>query len=338
MLHDIYFSSSASWLPEKLTPVKEGLKTAEFSQKDFARMGYESIAIAPAMMSVDTMAVTASHQAMMQADIKDEELVALTFNGFHDHGHPQFWSPSCYLPNEFKTENALPLSIYQGYNGQLLSISLLSQLLQTSKKSYALSVAADQVSLSGVNRWHDDGGIIYGDGAAAVVLSNTSGIAKIISLNTVNAVDLEGSWQFAPVFSSDNAAISDNKNSSRAAEKSSFNRHSQKSFDDTTQQAITTLWDMTFSDNSLVPEDIRYFIFPNLSEEVLDKNYFFVYPQAKERSLWHFGKTIGHLTASDAVVGLDYLFKNDLLVEGDKVLCIGSGAGMSWTCLVIEKL
>lgn len=338
MRHEIYISSCASWLPDVLTPVVVGLTKGEYSQKDFDTMGYQSIAIAPSDISVESMATYAAQRALDQANISGEQLAMLTFNGIHRHGHPQLWCPASYLQHQLSAEEALPLSIYQGCNGQLLSISMLSQILQTSKKTYALAVTADNFSLGGINRWCGDYGIVYGDAATAVVLSKTKGIARIISCNTVSDPSLEALHRFNLPFSSNDLALSYKQYNVRATKKAFLKTYGKDVIINATKKAIAKLWKETFTNNNLSPNDINYFIFPNLSEEVLDENYFSVFPQIKERSLWNVGRTLGHLGASDVAVSVDYLFKNSLLKTGDKVLCVGAGSGFSWTFIVIEKV
>lgn len=337
MSHDIYIAACAAWLPETLTPVKKGLSSGEYFQKDFESMGYRSIAIAPQTLSVATMGLAAAQKAMHSAGIQGEDLAMLTFNGVHRHGHPQLWCPASYLQDKLQAEQALPLSIYQGCNGQLLSIAVISQFLQTSEKSSALSVTADQYSLGGINRWHGDYGIVYGDAAAAIVLSRGKGMAKILSLNTYHDPSLEGLHRFNAPFFASTATYDEKQYNVRATKKAFLKHHGKAAVIQATQKAMAVLWDKTFSTNHWQPEDIRYFIFPNLSEAVLDTNYFSVYPKSKEKSLWHFGRTLGHLSAADVAVGLDYLFKPARLPAGEKVLCIGAGSGFSWSMMVIEK-
>ncbi len=337
MSHDVYIASCGSWLPEKLTPVQEGLASGEYSEKDFESMGYESIAIGPESQSAPFMGLAASKTAISNAGIQGDNLSILTFNGVHRHGNPQLWCPASYLQHQLHAEEALPFSIYQGCNGQLLSIALITAFLQTSIKPYALSVTADQYSLGGINRWHGDYGIVYGDAAAAMVLSRTKGIAKIISLHTYSDPSLEGLHRFDESLHASDSFLKEKYYNVRATKKAFLKRYGKETVMQATKKAMATLWEKTFSENQLMPDDICYFIFPNLSEEVLDANYFSVYPSAKEKSLWHFGRKLGHLSAADVGVALDYVFKNNLLKAGEKVLCIGAGSGFSWSTMVIEK-
>lgn len=338
MQSNVYIASCASWLPEAMMPIEKAIKSGEYASKDAKAMGYESIAVSPPNVSVEMMALDAATNAIEQANVSGSELAMLTYNAVHRHGHPQLWCPASYLQHELGAEDAMPLSIYQGCNGQLLSMEMLASILLKSAKNYALAVTADKFSFGGINRWHGDYGIVYGDAASAIVLSSKPGIAKICTIKTVHKPFLEKLHRFDKPIDLNAKDAVDKQYNIRSTKKEFLQSYGKDAVINATKDAIQRLWQETFLEGVISPDQIHYFIFPNLSEEVLDTNYFSIYPQAKERSLWYLGKQLGHLGASDCAVGLDYLLNQNNLMPGEKIACIGAGAGFSWTLMIIEKL
>jgi 3-oxoacyl-[acyl-carrier-protein] synthase-3 len=95
------------------------------------------------------------------------------------------------LQNKLQLTSALPFAISQGCNSQLLSLELVSRFLLSSEKDAAVIVAADNFSTSKFDRWNADYSIVYGDAAAAMTISKTSGIAKILSLHSFCDAEME---------------------------------------------------------------------------------------------------------------------------------------------------
>ena len=337
MLYDVYILSCGSYLSETLTPAYDGVKIGDYSLDDYTKMGYKSISIVSDECTVESMAVHVATKIMHNANVNGKELAALTFNAVHRHGHPQLWCPASYLQHELNAEGALPFSIYQGCNGQLQSISMLSYILQCSDKPYALSVASDKFSSGGINRWNGDYGIVYGDAASALILSRKSGILKILDMYTVSDASLESMHRFDSPFMANDINLHDKQYNIKATKKEFIKNFGKSKITDATKKSMAKLWSKIFSNNGITPEDVKYFVVPNLAEDILNDNYFSIYPNMKKKSLWFYGSTVGHLGASDVCVSLDYLCKNAMLNTGDKVLCIGAGAGFSWSFMLLEK-
>jgi len=335
---DIYITSSASWLPDSMSSITTAIASGEYAQSDAEEMCYENISIAPKNITVMDMAAEAANRALKKANTAGSQLEMLTYNAIHHHGHPQLWCPASYLQRILHAESAMPLSIYQGCDGQLLSIAMLSRVLQTSEKNYALSVAADKFSNGGINRWHGDYGIVYGDAATAVVLSKINGIAKILDLQSAHNPALESLHRFDQAYDVEEQTYFEKQYNVRSAKKNFLTQHGKDFLIQATHSAMRRLWNKIFSKNTTSPEDIRFFIFPNLAKNVLDKNYFPIYTDIEKKSLWKFGKQVGHLGASDCIAGLTYLIESQEVHAGDKILCIGAGSGFSWSFMLIEML
>jgi 3-oxoacyl-[acyl-carrier-protein] synthase-3/clorobiocin biosynthesis protein CloN2 len=56
------------------------------------------------------------------------------------------------------------------------------------------------------------------------------------------------------------------------------------------------------------------------------------------RSTWEFGRTVGHLGASDQIVSLDHLLATGEVGPGDYVLLAGMAAGVTLSAAVVRIL
>ena len=329
--NDIYIASCASWLPENFFPVEKALLEGKYEDKDAKDTAYHSVAVASDNLYPSEMASCAAKLALKSAGIKGDELASVIYNAIHRHGNPQLWCPASYLQSELAAVDAIPLTINQGCNSQLLSIDVMRKILLGHDKNYALAVAADKFSGSSFDRWRSDYGIVYGDAASAVVLSKVSGIAKILSLENHFDPELESLHRLSTEYDEQSSNYQELHYLVRLSKKKFMEQYGSEMVMESTRNAMKMLHAKTFESKRISPDSIKYFIFPNLGKKILDENYFFISPMAEERSLWEFGRKVGHLGAGDCITGLTHLIEHKKLSRGDRILCIGAGSGFSLT-------
>jgi 3-oxoacyl-[acyl-carrier-protein] synthase-3 len=56
------------------------------------------------------------------------------------------------------------------------------------------------------------------------------------------------------------------------------------------------------------------------------------------RLTWEYGRTIGHVGASDQVLSLDHLLVSGELDAGDTLLLLGTGPGANLACMAVRIL
>lgn len=332
----LYIAGASSWFPERLYSVVDAIENGLYAQEDANKTGYQSIAIAADDISAPEMAFKAIQKALSHSQTATDNIATIVYNSIHRHGYPQLWCPASYLQQKLELKNALPFAISQGCNSQLLSLELISSFLSTSSLDSAIIVSSDKFSGSYFDRWRSDYSIIYGDAAAAMIISKTAGFARILQLYSISDPSLELLHRSEEFYTELDQQYASKHYDVRRTKKSFLEQVGKEVLAEKTKFALTSLWDKVFLEGNFSPDDVSYFIFPNLGDNILQESYYTVYDKAAERSIANFGLSVGHLGASDCIAGLDDLMKNKKLNSGDKVMCIGAGAGFSWSFMLIE--
>jgi 3-oxoacyl-[acyl-carrier-protein] synthase-3 len=77
-------------------------------------------------------------------------------------------------------------------------------------------------------------------------------------------------------------------------------------------------------------------IFPHLSKELLENNYYPIFHNGESKSFNEYGKITGHLGSGDQFASFHELLISGHVVAGDIVLLLGAGAGFSWTGMLVR--
>ena len=94
--------------------------------------------------------------------------------------------------------------------------------------------------------------------------------------------------------------------------------------------------DPTLEEAEAQPDDIDWWVLPNVGRTLLQWQYLNVLGVGVERTTWEWGRRLGHMGAGDHVVGLNHLAETGTLGVGDRVALAGSGLGFNWSCAVLE--
>lgn len=331
----INIAGCASYLPAKKRLLPQTIAAGLYDEKDHQDTQYESIAVEEEKYPAE-MGLISAKQCLLNAGFKSEDIHVITYTGIHRHGHKRLWSPASYLQRTLGLNHAIPYSITQGCNSQMIAIQLMiSQLLADGTMQAALSVSADRFNNSAFNRWNSDYCIVYGDAAASVLLTKRAGIAQILDVNTVSAPEMEELHRNQKETPETPDMLSYEHNI-REAKKAFLGKHGKTSLSERTKLALSKLYTMTFEKTNIDPSEVKYYIMPNLGKKLLDESYYPVFNYAKDKSLWYFGKTVGHLGSGDCIVGLSHLLENNLVQSGDIIFLLGAGAGFTWSTLLLQ--
>ncbi|WP_330301415.1 ketoacyl-ACP synthase III family protein [Streptomyces sp. NBC_00503] len=339
-------AGTGSYLPERRLDLDAEAARHDDSDADRIRAtGYRTIAAEESLYPGD-MALVAAERALAAAGVKAQDVDLIAVTSIHRHGHQRLWSPASWLQSRLGATRALPFTVNQGCNAQLLVLDLVTGLLGAQGRRTALVVATDRFAESGFDRFTADYGIVYGDGAAAMVLtaidpadpaagSATEAPAwRVLATHSVSDPALEGLHRLdapAPETSELIAAEHD----VRAAKKRYLAAHGGDSLRDATRSAVREIR------RALLPDGddfkLRRVVYPNLGLPLLEENYFPEFPGGSAISLWEFGATVGHLGSGDQIAGLDHLERTETFATGDRVLLLGAGAGFTWTGVLLER-
>jgi len=321
--------STGKYIPERKLTLEELVNNNPDERERLEKYGYRSVTAEESLSSPD-MALKAVNQALADKPTRSN-LSLIVYTCIHHQENTGLWCPASYIQKELKEEVALPMSIRQGCNGAMMSIQLsMGYLDSCDNQSVSLIVASDKFSGTSFNRVTSDYGIVYGDGASALIIGKGKGIAKILSIETVSD----------PVLSELHLNKSNNANddslwNTRRSKKEFLSQYGENELKSRTKKALNTLKDKIFSKGNDENKVVKI-IFPHLSKVLLESNYYPVFHDGEKKSFKEYGETIGHMGSGDQFASFQELLKSGLVASGNHVLLIGAGAGFSWTGMLVR--
>ncbi|NKZ01125.1 ketoacyl-ACP synthase III family protein [Nocardiopsis alborubida] len=328
---------TGSYLPEQRVDVRRAMAGRSERERDrVLAYGYTTVCVEPELYPGD-MGLVAARRALEQARVDVRDVRMVVFTSIHRHGHRRMWSPASWLQERLGCVNALPFNVHQGCNAQLLLLDVAADVLKgrPGGGEAVLVVAADRFSDSAFDRFTGDYGIVYGDGAAAAVITASNGWGwRVRGVHSVSEPSLEGLHRDdRPVAETSDGLTAEHD--MRAAKRAFLTRHGRDVLGERTRAAVASVR------GALLPggdtDGLRAVVYPNLGRPLLESSYFPELPGGADRSLWSFGATVGHLGTADQIAGLDAWTHRTGPVPGERVLLIGAGAGFTWTGMLLER-
>jgi 3-oxoacyl-[acyl-carrier-protein] synthase-3 len=332
---DLYVAGLGSWLPPAVS-VAEALADGRYEPAAQEKNGYESITVARDEAPPD-MAVLAGRQALEQSGIAASD-ISLLLHGSLWYQGIDFWPAASYVHREVlgDARHAPAIDVQQMSNAGLAAVELAAAYLSADPgRRAALITTADRLDQPGFDRWRSDlSGIVYGDGAAAMVLART-GFARLRSLITVSDSRLEGMYRgdqaFGPV-----AGHAGHPVDNRARRSAFAATIDQAIMRDRITGGLTEAAGQALAEAGLVPEDVKCIIFPNVGIETMRDVYLRPLKFDLAKTTWDWGRRTGHVGAGDQLIGLQHVIATGQAGPGDAVLLVGIGGGFSWTGAVLE--
>jgi len=333
----LFVAGIAHWLPAMM-PVAEAVAAGAYDADEQARNDYASVTVAQAADAPPVMAVRAARIALDRASVPPGDITLLLHASFWFQGI-DFWSAAPYIHNAVLPGNrrAPAIDISQMSNGSLGGVELAASYLAADPaRRAALVTVADRFQLPGFDRWRSDvAGIVYGDGAAAIVLSRDGGFARLLAMVTVVDTRLEnlyrGSQPFG-VMSGEAGRPLDN----RARRRAHLDDTGFQTVVEQTTAGLTEAVETALHESGVQRAGIARFVFPSVGLAGLSSRYLAPLGLDLSATTWHWGRRTGHVGAADQLSGLTELVDSGALEPGQRAVLIGIGAGFSWSCAVVE--
>lgn len=334
-INDLFIAGISSWLPPALD-VAEAVADGRYDPAEQASNEYLSITVAGDEAPPE-MAARAGRQALARSGISPGDIALLLHASLWYQGI-DFWPAAAYVHEHVlgQGSNAPAMDIHQMSNGSLAAIEMAaSYLVADPSRRAALVTSADRLALPGFDRWRSDlSGIVYGDGAAALVLAR-EGFARLLSVVTATDSTLEGLYRGRQPFgAAPGHAGQPLDNRVRRVDflaSADTERLGNRIF-----SGLTETIERSLADAQLKLADIDWSVFPNLGADVLREAYLEPLGLDLAATAWEWGRRTGHVGAADQIIGLGNLADSGRATAGDRVLLVGIGAGFSWTCAVVE--
>lgn len=314
--------------------VEQGLVTQAAAENS----GISGVAVAGRLSSPE-MALSAAERALKSSGLSAEDIGLLLYAGVWHHG-PDGWGPQYYLQRNLLGDDLLAVELRHGCNGAFSALELAVPYLKAVPQIRgALIAASDNFGTPLINRWTPGDGLSYlGDAASAVVLSTSAGFAELLSVCTATYSQMEeahrsGEPLFPPGVTTgttlDFGARSE-RFQRQAIEGGDWIRlllgHQRRSVE-CTKQAL--------AEADVAAGNIAHVLIHSMPRQAA-ASYLKILGFGLDQSTWDFGRTVGHLGASDHLAALHHLLSTNRVTAGDHLLLCGFSPGVTYKAAVIR--
>ena len=334
----VFIKGLGVFLPETVS-VEQAVAEGRYSAEDAELHELAGAAIA-GDIPAPKMALWAAQQAFNRCGHRPKDVDLLLYADSWHQG-PDGWQPQYYLQRHLLGGDALAVEVRHGCNGIFSALEIAASYLRVQDKRTALVVASDNFGTPLIDRWQSGAGYIAGDGASAIVLTTEPGFATLQSVCTITVPEAEEVHRSGePLFPPGPTVGRALDFRGRTAD---FNRRVMADGGGTTvwmrvHQKLVEVVDRTVAEAHLELGDITRVAFMNYSREIVEHRGVLALGLPMSKSTWDFGRTVGHLGASDQIVSLDHLLGTGELGAGDHMLLVGVGPGITVSSAIIKIL
>lgn len=334
----IYIKAIGTYVPPSVG-VEEAVADGRYPALEVELHELAGVAVAGETPAPE-MALQAAQQAFTRAGHQPHDVGLLLYADSWHQG-PDGWQPQYYLQRHLVGGDALAVEIRQGCNGMLGGLQLAAAHLRGGSARHALLVAADNFGTPMLDRWRMGPGYLAGDGASAVLLSTEPSFAQLLAVRSLAVPEAEGMHRgdeplFPPGptagrpldFSARNAAFKRRVLAEGGGTAALVQIH---------QRTLVTVG-QALEEAGIGLGDITRVAYMNYSREIVEQRCMSPLGLDMAVSTWEFGRTVGHLGASDQIVSLDHLLTTGELVPGNHILLLGVGPGVTISCAVVRIL
>jgi 3-oxoacyl-[acyl-carrier-protein] synthase III len=328
--HDLYVAGTGVHLPV-VVPVQPAID-AGLVDEAHRGLGYESVVVAGTAAPPD-MAVAAARTAVRRSGIPPAEVglalhASLWFQGL------DMWASASYVADQSVGSQAVAFDVQQRSNGGMGAFQLAAAYLGSGGARAALVTTADRFDLPGINRWGSQFYTLFGDAGTALVLSRSSGFARVLSVASVADNGLEPWGRGSTPFGTAPGTELPVQVLRRAAEHAATPQ-AEGSWE-RIEAAMLRIRDQALDEAGATLDDISRAVLPFIHRGDGQTENYDTLGFTEKQTLWELGKRVGHLGAGDQFAGLNHLVENRMVGTGDRVLMVGVGVGFTFTAAVLE--
>lgn len=315
------------WVPEKVFTNEDLAKTVDTNDEWIrTRTGISERHIAAPDEASSDMAAKAALAALEDAGSKPEEidlLVVATITP--DSAMP---STACYVQAKTGLVNATCFDISAACTGFVYALDIAHKYIITGASKKAMVIGVDK--MSAVVDWQDRGTcVLFGDGAGAIILEAGSGESRGIIATTTKSDGRLSSILRIEAGGSAMPLTAENIGERRQYIKMEGNivfKHAVRSMYEISEETLEKAG-LTHSDIAwVVPHQANMRIITAIAEKL---------ETPMERVVANLER-YGNTTAATIPLALNEAVKDGRIKEGDYVLLVAFGAGLTWGASVIQ--
>lgn len=333
----VFIGATGAYLPERV-PVEWAVTQGLLGETEARRYGIKSVTSAGDLPAPE-MALRASRQALQRAGQDPAALSLLLYVSTWYQG-PHGWCPQYYVQRHTGSGQATAAEVRQACMGMFCACELAAtHLMAAPEHAASLITSADNYNTPKIDRWRSTPHAPLGDGACALLLTRKSGFARLEAINSVTLPQYEDRHRGAiPLFPPE-ATLDSSLDLGKAKEQwLSTPRADPREMATLISRTMLEVIDKTLREASLDMSEITRIAFVNWSEERVRERAAVPLGLPMSRLTWEYGRTIGHIGASDQVLSLDHLLVSGELNAGDNLLLLGTGVGANIACMAVRIL
>ncbi|MEE2809117.1 MAG: beta-ketoacyl-ACP synthase III [Verrucomicrobiota bacterium] len=329
MAHSVTISGTGSYVPKKILTNNDLEAIVDTSDEWISsRTGIKERRIASDTQSTSDLATEAARAAMLDANVSGEEIDLIIVATISPDAF--FPATACYVQQNIEATNALCFDVSAACSGFLYAMQIAENLILSGQRNTALIIGAEK--LSSMVDWEDRNTcVLFGDGAGSVILTsdeNSDKGRKLLSSSLgsdgrqTDILHVPGGGSACPI-TPENA---DQKLNTIRMQGREVYKYAVNAMRRAAEDALQKY--------GLGPEDVDMVI-PHqanlrIIEAITDRMGI-----PKEKTFINLTK-YGNTSAAAVAIALDEANKTKSINEGDTVLLVAFGAGLTWASYLLK--
>lgn len=331
---NLYVATAASWYPSTVS-IEKAVADGRYDTGVWEKTRMTAVAVAGPKDPQPVMARAAGLKALARSKLPPHD-VSLLLHAVAGYSGLEGWNCGSYLQNEILDGHGLAFEIRQLSNGAMGAVELAaSYLTAVPERRAALITTADVFPEPVWNRWTASPGLIFGDGASALMISRDAGIARVLSIASTGDPGLEGMQRGESPF----YGYADPRQypvNLKARTLEFADTVPLKEVSKRMAVGLRAAADEATADAGMRLREVDHVIVPNFGRELLQAECLDPLGVDVSRTLWEWGRGVGHVGAADQFAGLAQLVETGHAGRGQTVLLVGVGGGFNWTCMLLR--
>ncbi len=329
MAHSVTISGTGSYVPKKVLTNHDLEAIVDTTDEWIStRTGIKERRIASDTQSTSDLATEAARSAMADANVSGEEIDLIIVATISPDAF--FPATACYVQQNIEATNALCFDVSAACSGFLYAMQIAENLILSGQRKTALIIGAEK--LSSMVDWEDRNTcVLFGDGAGSVILTvdeNNKNGRKLLSSSLgsdgrqTDILHVPGGGSACPI-TPENA---DQKLNTIRMQGREVYKYAVNAMRRAAEDALQKY--------GLGPEDVNMVI-PHqanlrIIEAITDRMGI-----PKEKTFINLTK-YGNTSAAAVAIALDEANKTKSINEGDTVLLVAFGAGLTWASYLLK--
>lgn len=336
---NLYIDGIGTYLPETVETAEDAIAQGRYTPEKLSMNDYRAVRIADAAQAGPSMAAAAGKVALDRSRVTADE-IGLTIYSYVGHPGMDMWIPASYVQREVVGGRGAAYEVKQGCNGFVAGLEVAASFLAARPDEHAaLVTGGDAFRLPYLDRWSSHDQNVDGDGAGAMVLSDRSGFARILSTVSLGDPALEPmartapSWTAAPFLGGETLRLGTSLRD--------YMRDENVDLDEVVERIATGVRgsvEQALDEAGAKLGDVRFFLHQQLAEPIAVHGLYNLLGVDRASTTFDWGKNVGMIGNVDLAIGLDHVIGHRQPRAGDLAVLQGAGAGYVWTAVVVEFL